>query len=336
MSDRMSNVEIEDVISSIRKLVDKSDPGGAQPAEAASKLVLEPSQLVEESPAPQPVPEPDVAADASAKTDGPLKLGEAIKPKKVKKAEEAAPAPQDAEKPSEADVLEAELSENAPEDEVLDDPVIDGQAELLDEWEPAEGLPGAAFGGIDPDIEDADLAEVEDSAPPKAEVLMFSHAAARSKAKAAEAKAAEEAKKKAAAEAEAAKAASEVEAEASDAEPAEESVAAEAEETQAVAPEVETETGEAAQETPDVAESRDDLEDELLAAELSEDGTDADENSEDLDVDDLPLNEDALRAMVATVIREELKGALGERITRNVRKMVRREIANALSGLDID
>lgn len=37
-------------------------------------------------------------------------------------------------------------------------------------------------------------------------------------------------------------------------------------------------------------------------------------------------DEDALRHLVAEVLREELQGELGERITRNVRKLVRREI----------
>jgi hypothetical protein len=48
------------------------------------------------------------------------------------------------------------------------------------------------------------------------------------------------------------------------------------------------------------------------------------------------LDERELRALVAEVLREELKGPLGERITRNVRKLVRREIAQALSTLDLD
>jgi hypothetical protein len=47
------------------------------------------------------------------------------------------------------------------------------------------------------------------------------------------------------------------------------------------------------------------------------------------------LDENELRALVAEVLREELKGPLGERITRNVRKLVRREIAQALSNYDI-
>ncbi|MCC6305587.1 MAG: hypothetical protein IT545_10385 [Rhodobacteraceae bacterium] len=45
---------------------------------------------------------------------------------------------------------------------------------------------------------------------------------------------------------------------------------------------------------------------------------------------------DALRDLVAEIVREELQGALGERITRNVRKLVRAEIARALAGRQFD
>lgn len=47
--------------------------------------------------------------------------------------------------------------------------------------------------------------------------------------------------------------------------------------------------------------------------------------------DDELLEEEALRDMIATVIREELQGALGERITSNVRRLVRREVQRALT-----
>lgn len=50
----------------------------------------------------------------------------------------------------------------------------------------------------------------------------------------------------------------------------------------------------------------------------------------------LSMDEDALRALIAEVVREELQGVLGERITRNVRKMVRREIYRALAEQKAD
>ncbi|MEM8655444.1 MAG: hypothetical protein AAGF36_11930 [Pseudomonadota bacterium] len=51
--------------------------------------------------------------------------------------------------------------------------------------------------------------------------------------------------------------------------------------------------------------------------------------------DDL-LDEEALRDLVSAIVREELQGALGERITRNVRKLVRREIHRALAAQDLE
>ena len=48
------------------------------------------------------------------------------------------------------------------------------------------------------------------------------------------------------------------------------------------------------------------------------------------------LDEEALRDLVSEIVREELQGALGERITRNVRKLVRREIHRALTAQELD
>jgi hypothetical protein len=48
------------------------------------------------------------------------------------------------------------------------------------------------------------------------------------------------------------------------------------------------------------------------------------------------LDEDALRYIVSEIVREELQGALGERITRNVRKLVRREIHRALAAQELE
>lgn len=50
----------------------------------------------------------------------------------------------------------------------------------------------------------------------------------------------------------------------------------------------------------------------------------------------LVLDEDALRPIVAKLIREELQGELGERITSNVRKLVRREIMRAMSSREFE
>ncbi|MCW9043506.1 MAG: hypothetical protein OQK05_09215 [Pseudopelagicola sp.] len=58
---------------------------------------------------------------------------------------------------------------------------------------------------------------------------------------------------------------------------------------------------------------------------------------DDLAGDDaMELDEAVLRDMVADIVRQELQGALGERITRNVRKLVRREIHRALAAHELE
>jgi len=52
--------------------------------------------------------------------------------------------------------------------------------------------------------------------------------------------------------------------------------------------------------------------------------------------EDTVIDEDTLRDLVSEIVRQELQGALGERITRNVRKLVRREIHRAMMGQDYD
>ncbi|MEM6371905.1 MAG: hypothetical protein AAF727_03880 [Pseudomonadota bacterium] len=58
--------------------------------------------------------------------------------------------------------------------------------------------------------------------------------------------------------------------------------------------------------------------------------------SDMLGADDETLDEDALRELISDIVREELQGALGERITRNVRKLVRREIHRALTAQELE
>lgn len=42
------------------------------------------------------------------------------------------------------------------------------------------------------------------------------------------------------------------------------------------------------------------------------------------------LDEQSLRGLINTIVREELEGELGDRINRNLRKLIRREIAQIL------
>ena len=47
------------------------------------------------------------------------------------------------------------------------------------------------------------------------------------------------------------------------------------------------------------------------------------------------FDEEMLRDLVGEIVRAELQGALGERITRNVRKLVRREIHRSLASQEL-
>lgn len=83
------------------------------------------------------------------------------------------------------------------------------------------------------------------------------------------------------------------------------------------APEIETPEVEDLGATPEVAHDPDpSLEEELALAGYAD---------EDI------MDEEALRDLVAQVIREELQGELGQRITANVRRLVRREVQRALT-----
>jgi len=57
---------------------------------------------------------------------------------------------------------------------------------------------------------------------------------------------------------------------------------------------------------------------------------------DDDDSEEAVIDEDALRELVARLVREELQGTVGERITRNVRRLVRREIQRALTLKDFE
>lgn len=62
----------------------------------------------------------------------------------------------------------------------------------------------------------------------------------------------------------------------------------------------------------------------------------ADADRLDLPEEEQLIDEEALRDLVSEIVRQELQGALGERITRNVRKLVRREIHRALTAQELE
>lgn len=71
-------------------------------------------------------------------------------------------------------------------------------------------------------------------------------------------------------------------------------------------------------------------------AEVAEEELEAGATDGLADFDENIFDEEALRDMVTEIVREELSGDLGERITRNVRKLVRREIHRALTAREFD
>lgn len=67
-----------------------------------------------------------------------------------------------------------------------------------------------------------------------------------------------------------------------------------------------------------------------------DDTDDAEAEVVDLTKDAALPDEDALRDLVAEIVRQELQGELGQKVTRNIRKLVRREIRRALASRDFD
>lgn len=92
------------------------------------------------------------------------------------------------------------------------------------------------------------------------------------------------------------------------------------------------------QDTVDHEDAAEDLAEEVVfasaaAASVMNDDASLGEDAAEVDLGDFDesiIDEDALRDLVAEIVRQELTGDLGERITRNVRKLVRREIHRAL------
>lgn len=71
--------------------------------------------------------------------------------------------------------------------------------------------------------------------------------------------------------------------------------------------------------------------DHAISGEIHTDG-----NGSLVPADGTVLDEAILREIVSEIVRDELQGVLGERITRNVRNLVRREINRALLSQDFD
>ncbi|KAB7616193.1 hypothetical protein F9L33_05430 [Amylibacter sp. SFDW26] len=96
----------------------------------------------------------------------------------------------------------------------------------------------------------------------------------------------------------------------------------------------------------ELADIEDDIEEDTFEY-TSGDDTEELELEDDIEDDDLEtaaeaepkgdafIDEETLREIVSELVRSELQGDLGDRITRNVRKLVRREIHHALASREI-
>ena len=120
-----------------------------------------------------------------------------------------------------------------------------------------------------------------------------------------------------------------------------EEVVAEAGETEELIAGIMTAEEEVAQENDDVtAEAEapsvfDAVEDNATDDEIAEPLLlDAGNDDEPVEIDD--ADEEALRILVTDIVRKELQGETGERITRNLRRLIRKEINQALEIRDMD
>ncbi|WP_288942516.1 hypothetical protein [uncultured Roseovarius sp.] len=314
MSDPVSNAEIEDVLSSIRRLVstaDRSDEGTADAQETQAdttdterRLVLTPSLRVDHTDDDEAATEAgesgpagtDVlvaeevwqfrhnAHDEDAQVDAPDDGDEfGHDDDTSQSADDEAPA--DPDQPAEVgdDLTQDDAvadTDDKPASAALEDRIAEVEAAVAardDQWEP-DGDSGDEYSGsaVSP-------MAWEDYAPEPAE--------------------------------------DEDDSDSGPSEEAETEATAEPEATRPEEPQDDSEP-----ERPDHAE--DDM--------ASRDAQDGDTPLWQDERADAYLDEEALRDMVSEIVRQELQGALGERITRNVRKLVRREIHRALSSHELD
>lgn len=271
MPDPVKPMEIEDVLSSIRRLVSEEvgerprrtaarpEPEPADPPDPADKLVLTPALRVVDDPQSTNADHPDGATSDEGQTEQETEAAEPV--------EEPAPEPffERAGQTPEP-VGEPEAPESAPHPDDADPWEEISLEDRIAELE-------AAVSGCEEEWEPDGSEIVQEQRFQFERVDFFRH---------------------------------HVEDEHHDAHPSE----------QAEPPHVEDETDEAA---PDTGPEED--------AGLFENDTGG-----DADV----LDEEMLRQLVSDIVREELQGALGERITRNVRKLVRREINRALASRDFE
>jgi len=278
MSDPVTNVEIEDILSSIRRLVsdeDRSDE--TEDKQDDDRLVLTPSLRVH-APGDADEPDDDQAAPEADAAD--VQEDIATEPADDCASDDAQPPESDAQDDGEAEGLRARIA-------ALEESV----ASTADQWEPDGPSDDDYAGGPvealpwedhfeDGDDDAADEYTAEDAPEAEQHVEGSDH-------------------------------------------------------------DWPTEQEDMLRDEPSTYEEASDAEDAESMA-LHADAVDTEERAaatemnELLGGDDAILDEEALREVIADIVRQELQGSLGERITRNVRKLVRREIHRALASHDLE
>ena len=305
MSDPMTNTEVEDVLASIRRLVsDDNRPGPEDNTPAPSdRLVLTPAlRVMDDATADEEETQPD---------------------------EEAAAAPTDHDEHTDRASFEEDLNTHAGEDDPVDDLDVsadENEAEVAVSENDSEASPVQE--------EPLDAAEAEpitlDTVDLDQDTLMSIQDAfddvERAETVEAEAQAGAESREEPDANTLSAKIAA-----------LETLIAGQTEEYE---PETAGDGDNAGTEPPTL-EWEDAVEDDAAAQDwaAAEPETPIEAAPEEAQVfssDEDVLDEEALRDLVSDIVREELQGALGERITRNVRKLVRREIHRALAAQDLE
>ena len=287
MAEGVANVEIEDIVSSIRRLVsDENQPQRSESApETSGKLVLTPSLRV--------LPDPeDVGLEEESEDVAPEEVSDAA----ASLALESDPDPEPTLNALEATIaeLEAAVGEHGMEWEP------DGS-----ENEPVLDPPPAMFRSLyrgaardEPEIENKE-AEINDSLHALDDTV------------AAEFRPSDEPPEVA-------------DATATDADTVEQSI-----ET-SVMPEGAQELDDPATAPATDTDAEGRGKPELAPLELGEPATHADLQSaavaEEDEEDEVLLDEDILRDMIASIVREELQGSFGAEITTNLRRMIRTEI----------
>ncbi|WP_438992419.1 hypothetical protein [Lentibacter sp.] len=313
MSDPVTNVEIEDVLSSIRRLVSESGGAGADARASKASTSSPQAQSLADDAADQqdPAPAPEANTGAKAGLDKlvltpSLRIAEALALPPEEEEKTAAQDPQD--QAAQADTAPEAEPKEAQEPEAQAAPVPEEVSALADAQDDkiTPSQPEAAAGeSLKRRIEQLEAAvstQDETWDEDESDTGSESHTGS------------------------------------GDALPWEDHNSEAIEPEQAtyfseVSDEVEDDAGDLAEdiaETPSEQSSEQPIDPAPTPEEPAQDSYDF------LAGDETLIDEDALREMVADIVRQELQGALGERITRNVRKLVRREIHRALMAQEFE